>query len=94
MPWLLTLSIFWGPGASLDVKNEHLRIYNQTPFGPIAQTLYVLGNTSSPPQRTDWDRFRIALGHRDRVVGLDHMLDLLNELGFNSDQIRVNLGDH
>jgi len=83
-----------GTGASPDVKNEHLRIYNQTSFGTIAQTLYVLCETSAPPVRTDWPRFKVVLGHRDRVVGLDHMLDLLEELGFHPNQIRVTLGDH
>jgi pimeloyl-ACP methyl ester carboxylesterase len=83
-----------GTGASPVVKNEHLRVYNQTPFGTIAQTLYVLGMATEPPDRADWSRFRIALGHRDRVVGLNHMLDLLEELNFPPDQIRISLGDH
>lgn len=83
-----------GTGASPAVKNEHLRIYNQTPFGTLAQTLYVLGATNIPSYRTDWPRFRVVLGHKDRVVGLDPMLNLLEELNFHSDQIRVALGDH
>jgi pimeloyl-ACP methyl ester carboxylesterase len=83
-----------GNGASLDVKNEHLRIYNKTPFGTIAQTMYVLGVLHAPPQRNDWARFRVSLGHRDRVVGLDNMLNLLQDLGFQSRQITVALGDH
>jgi hypothetical protein len=83
-----------GTGASPAVKKEHLRIYNQTPFGTIAQTLYVLGTTTTPPQRTDWSRYKIALGHRDRMVGLNNMLDLLEELHFHPNQIRVLFGDH
>jgi len=83
-----------GTGASPVVKNEHLRIYNQTPFGVIAQTLYVLGTATTWPQRNDWSHFRIALGHRDRMVGLNSMLDLLEELDFHSHQIRINFGDH
>jgi hypothetical protein len=83
-----------GAGASPAVKNEHLRIYNQTPFGTIAQTLYVLGRATSPPNRTDWSRYKIALGHRDRMVGLNNMLDLLETLGFHPDQIQLFFGDH
>jgi pimeloyl-ACP methyl ester carboxylesterase len=83
-----------GAGASPAVKNEHLRIYNETSFGTIAQTLYVLGRATPPPQRSDWPRFKIALGHRDRMVGLNNMLDLLEELSFQPDQIRVYFGDH
>lgn len=83
-----------GTGASSDVKQEHLRIYNKTSFGTIAQALYMLGAASGPPQRSDWSRFRIALGHKDRIVRLNQMLSLLDNLGFRSDQIKVMLGDH
>lgn len=83
-----------GPGASPQVKNEHLRIYNQTPFGTLAQTLYLLGATTDPPVRHDWDRFRVALGHKDRIVGLDSTLELLDEFNFEPSQIRLMLGDH
>ncbi len=83
-----------GAGASPEVKNEHLRIYSKTPFGTIAQTLYVLGNTNCPPHRPDWSRYKVALGHRDKVVGLNQMLDLLEELEFHPNQIRTTLGDH
>ena len=83
-----------GTGASSDVKNEHLRTYNQTPFGTLAQTLYVLGTTGGPPKRTDWSRYKVALGDKDRVVGTDQMLNLLKELDFPPDQIRVTHGDH
>ena len=83
-----------GPGASPQVKAEHLRIYNKTPFGTIAQTLYMIGAGTKPPQRTDWSHFKVALGHKDRVVGLDHTLNLLETLDFHPNQIRVTLGDH
>ncbi|RME99594.1 MAG: alpha/beta hydrolase [Chloroflexi bacterium] len=83
-----------GPGASVQVKNEHLRIYNQTPFGTLAQTLYVLGTPSTFPQGTDLQNFKIFLGHKDRIVGLDNMLNLLETLNFNPAQLRVMLGDH
>ncbi len=39
----------FGSGASPQVKSEHLRIYNQTPFGTLAQTIYALGVATPPP---------------------------------------------
>jgi hypothetical protein len=47
---------------------------------------------TAKPQR--WHHFRVVLGHKDRLVGVKPMLDLLEELGFASDQVRVVLGDH
>lgn len=84
----------FGPGASPQVKNEHLRIYNQTPFGTLAQTLYLLGVTTDPPRRRDWHRFRVALGHKDRIVGMDNVLELLQGFNFKPSQIRLMQGDH
>ncbi|HMR63215.1 MAG TPA: alpha/beta hydrolase [Anaerolineae bacterium] len=83
-----------GSGASQAVKDEHLRVYNHTSFGTISQVLYAMGAAVTKPNRSDWSRFRVALGHRDRVVNVNNMLDLLEELNFNANQIRVMLGDH
>jgi pimeloyl-ACP methyl ester carboxylesterase len=83
-----------GTGASPQVKHEHLRIYNQTPFSVLAQTLYVLGATATFPFRNDWSRFRVALGHKDRIVRMDYLLDLLEQFSFRPTQIRLTLGDH
>ena len=83
-----------GNGASPEVKSEHLRIYNQTPFGTVAQVIYAMGVSADMPQHPDWSRFRVALGHKDKVVNVNSTLNLLDELGFNSDQIKVMLGDH
>ncbi|GAB4416834.1 MAG: hypothetical protein Fur0044_12340 [Anaerolineae bacterium] len=81
-------------GASPEVKKEHVRVFARTPFGTLAQTLYVLGASPTKPRRADWSRFRVALGDRDRLVGLDNMLYLLDEFGLTDDQIRVAAGDH
>ena len=83
-----------GPGASAEVKNEHLRVYNETPFSTLAQTMYMLGSTAPPPDRSDWDRYCVALGHKDIVVKLVNILDVLDKLNFKSEQIRLMLGDH
>lgn len=83
-----------GPGASADVKNEHLRVYNETPFGALAQTLYTLGASKPPPKRADWDRYRVAVGHKDRIVKMDSVLNVLESLNFRPEQLRLTLGDH
>jgi len=81
-------------GASRKVKGEHRRVFAKTAKGTLAQTFYALGVTEEPVQRTTWDNFRVILGHRDRLVGIAPMLELLESLGLGSDNIRVVLGDH
>lgn len=81
-------------GASPTVKNEHVRVFARTPFGTLAQTLYVLGDNSTRPQRNDWLRFKVALGQKDRLVRVENMLQLLDEFGLQTGQICVAPGDH
>jgi pimeloyl-ACP methyl ester carboxylesterase len=81
-------------GANPEVKKEHVRVFARTPFGTLAQTLYVLGASPTRPQRADWSRFQVALGDKDRLIGLENMLYLLDEFGLTADQIRVASGDH
>jgi pimeloyl-ACP methyl ester carboxylesterase len=81
-------------GASPEVKNEHIRVFARTPFGTLAQTLYVLGASPTRPERNDWSRFQVALGDKDRLVRLENMLELLDQFGLSSDQVRVASGDH
>lgn len=81
-------------GASAAVKAEHLRIFKETPFGTAAQTIYAMGALARLPRLKTIHRHRVALGHADRLVGLNFMLDLLQVLGLESSQIRVTLGDH
>ena len=81
-------------GASPEVKKEHIRVFARTPFGTLAQTLYVLGASPARPERNDWTRFRVALGDKDRLVRLENLLELLGQLGLKADQIGVAAGDH
>ncbi len=81
-------------GATQAVKDEHGRIYATTPKSVTARTFAAMGVIDEHPQPGHWDFMRVVLGHRDRLVGLIPMLDLLNELNFNVDQIRVVLGTH
>ena len=80
--------------SSRAVKAEHVRIFNGTPKGVLAQTFFAMGATPHQVKPRRWDHFHAVLGHKDRLVGVKPMLDLLEELGFTSDQVRVVLGDH
>jgi len=90
-PWLIKELI---GGASEVVKAEHLRIFEKTSKGTLAQTFYALGQAQEPHRRRQWKNFRVILGHKDRLVGVAPMLNLLEDLGFRSGDIRVVLGEH
>lgn len=90
-PWLIKEMI---SGASEAVKAEHLRIFGKTSKGTLAQTFFALGQAEEPHRRRRWKNFRVILGHKDRLVGVAPMLNLLEDLGFRNENIRVVLGDH
>ena len=90
-PWLIKELI---GGASEAVKSEHLKSFRKTDKGTLAQTFYALGQAEKPDGRRRWENFRLVLGHKDRLVGVAPMLNLLEELGFRTENIRVVLGDH
>ncbi len=81
-------------GASRAVQAEHKRIFKMTHKSTLAHTFYAMGQAKRPSHRGDWERFKVLLGHSDRLVGLEPMLKLLVDLGFRSQQVRVVLGDH
>jgi pimeloyl-ACP methyl ester carboxylesterase len=80
--------------ASQAVKDEHTRMFNVTPNGVLAQTFFAMGAVPRQVKPRRWTHFRVVVGHKDRLVGIKPMLDLLEELGFTSDQLRTVLGDH
>jgi pimeloyl-ACP methyl ester carboxylesterase len=90
-PWLIKELL---GGASEAVKAEHLRIFEKTHKGTLAQTFYALSLAEDPHRRQRWENFRVILGHKDRLVGVAPMLNLLEDLGFRSENIRVVMGDH
>ena len=81
-------------GGSQAVLEEHKRIFKRTPKQTIARTFDAMGQAQRPKHSAEWQRFRVILGHSDRLVGIAAMLDLLASLGFTSRQVRVALGDH
>ena len=49
-------------------------------------------NNREIPRR--WDTFRVMLGHRDALVGLVSMMDMLSRLEFPPGNTRVVAGSH
>ena len=80
--------------ASQAVKTEHVRIFKTIPKGVLAQTFFAMGAVPRQVMPRRWRHFNVVLGHKDRLVGVKPMLELLEELGFASDQVHVVLGDH
>lgn len=81
-------------GASGFVRRLHDYQYDKTPRGTIASTFMAMGllNNREIPRR--WDLFRVMLGHRDTLVGLVPMMDMLSRLEFPAANMRVVAGSH
>jgi hypothetical protein len=80
--------------ASQAVKKEHTRIFQRTAKGTLAQTFFALGLAEETPPVREWNRVLVMLAHKDRLVALGPTLDLLENMGLTSNNIRVVLGDH
>lgn len=81
-------------GATQPVIDEHARIYENTPRSITARTFAAMGIIHEHPKPHHWDFMKVVLGHKDRLVGLIPMIDLLQELDFTVDQVRVVMGTH
>ncbi len=81
-------------GASLNVKQIHSQQYQRTSRGTTATTFMAMGllNNWEIPRR--WDTFHVMLGHRDPLVGLLPMMDMLSRLEFPAGNTRVVAGSH
>lgn len=81
-------------GATQAVKEEHGRIYAGTLRSVTARTLAAMGTIKDQPMSQRWDFMQVYLANKDQLVNLMPMLDLLNNLNFNVEQIKVMLGTH
>ena len=81
-------------GASEYVKGVHSRQYDETPRGITGATFMAMGQLSDYEIARDWSLTRVMLGHRDRLVGLVGMMDLLGKLEFPAGNLRVVAGTH
>jgi hypothetical protein len=81
-------------GASHYVKQAHTDQYAATPRGVTASTFVAMGLLNNREIARTFDLFRVILGHRDRLVDVVSMMDLLSELEFPAAHIRVVAGTH
>ena len=81
-------------GASDFVKREHTRQYRDTPRGITGATFRAMGLLQDSEIAHDYQTFRVILGHKDNLVGLIPMIDLLGRLEFPVANIRVVPGSH
>ncbi|GAB1421005.1 hypothetical protein MASR2M15_11370 [Anaerolineales bacterium] len=81
-------------GASEYVHQTHELEYVQTPKGVTGATFMAMGRLRNEEIARDWDLFRVMLGHRDPLVGLVDMMDLLGKLEIPASNIRVVPGTH
>jgi len=81
-------------GASDRVKEIHSLQYNETPRGITGATFMAMGLLKDFEIARNWEFFRVMLGHRDPLVDLTDMLDLLCKLEFPASHTRVVAGTH
>lgn len=81
-------------GASEFVKQAHTRQYNETPRGTTAATFRAMGLLNNWEIAHKWDLFKVMLGHKDALVGLNPMMDMLSGLEVPAGHVRVVAGSH
>ncbi len=81
-------------GADDYVKQAHSRQYAETPRGIISATFQAMGMLNNWEIAHKWDLFRVMLGHKDALVGLLPMMDLLSSLEVPAGNVRVVAGSH
>lgn len=82
-------------GGSDDfVKQTHNKQYSETPRGITASTFQAMGMLNNWEIAHKWDLFRVMLGHKDALVGLVPMMDLLSSLEVPASNVRVVAGSH
>lgn len=81
-------------GASDYVKATHTFQYDVTPRGVTGATFVAMGQLKNTEIARNFELFRVMLGHRDRLVGLISMMDLLCKLEFPAAHTRVVPGTH
>lgn len=81
-------------GGSDAVKEIHDYQYNATPRGITGATFMAMGRLKDFEIARDFDLMQVMLGHRDPLVGLIQMIDLLGKLEFPAAHIHVVPGTH
>lgn len=81
-------------GASPAVRQIHSQQYSSTSRGTTAATFMAMGLLKDREIPRRWETFRVMLGHRDPLVGLLPMMDMLSNLEFPAANMRVVAGSH
>ncbi len=81
-------------GSSPFIYEEHKRQYQATPRATTAATFTAMGVLRDREIPRNFDLFRVMLGHRDPLVGILPMMDLLMQLEFPASNVRVVAGSH
>jgi pimeloyl-ACP methyl ester carboxylesterase len=81
-------------GSSPFVKTAHTLQYEETPRATTSATFRAMGMLQNWEIAHKWDLFKIMLGHKDTLVGLVPMMDLLSGLEVPAGHIRVVAGSH
>jgi pimeloyl-ACP methyl ester carboxylesterase len=81
-------------GSSDFVKEAHSIQYDETPRGITSATFQAMGLLHNREIAHKWDLFRVILGHRDALVGLSPMMDLLSLMEVPAGNVRVVAGTH
>lgn len=81
-------------GASERVKQMHSSQYDDTARGVTGATFQAMGRLKNREIAQFWDTFKVTLAHKDRLVGLMGMMDLLAKLEFPVANTRVVPGTH
>jgi pimeloyl-ACP methyl ester carboxylesterase len=81
-------------GSSHEVRHIHDKQYNDTPRGITGATFMAMGRLNDYEIAHDFDLTQVMLGHRDPLVGLIPMMDLLGKLEFPAINIHVVPGTH
>ncbi len=81
-------------GATEHVQEVHRQQYGATARGVTGAAFIAMGRLDDYEIAHNWEFMRIMLGHRDLLVGLTGMMDLLSLLEFPAANLRVVPGTH
>jgi hypothetical protein len=81
-------------GSSAFVKAAHTKQYDETPRGTTAATFRAMGLLQNWEIAHKWDTFKVMLGHKDSLVGLSPMMDMLSAMEVPAGHVRVVAGSH
>jgi hypothetical protein len=81
-------------GSSDYVRQAHTRQYDETPRATTSATFRAMGLLQNWEIAHKWDLFRVMLGHKDTLVGLSPMMDMLSDMEVPAGHVRVVAGSH